>query len=134
MVEDLNIQGMVRNHRLAKSISDAGWGQFLNYLTYKVAEAGCKVEKVAPHYTSINCSVCGEHVSKTLAQRIHRCLFCNVVLDRDLNAAQNILLKATAGTAGSNAWGDTPSGGMLFIQQSTSYVSLNHEASSVRAR
>ena len=105
-VEDLNIKGMVKTHHLAKSISDAGWGQFLNYLTYKAEEAGCKVEKVFPYYTSINCSVCGNSVPKTLAQRIHRCPFCNTAIDRDLNAAQNILLKSTAGTAGSNAWGE----------------------------
>lgn len=105
-VEDLNIKGMVRNHHLAKSISDAGWGQFLSYLEYKAADAGVRIEKVPPHYTSINCSVCGNPVPKTLAQRIHRCPFCNVVLDRDLNAARNILLKSTAGTAGSNAWGE----------------------------
>ncbi len=105
-VEDLNIKGMVRNHHLAKSISDAGWGQFLNYLTYKAEDAGCWVEKVSPHYTSINCSVCGEPVNKTLAQRIHRCPFCNLVLDRDHNSAINILNKSTAGTAESNAWGE----------------------------
>ena len=122
-VEDLNIKGMVRNHHLAKSISDAGWGQFLNYLTYKAAEAGCRVEKVFPYHTSIICSVCGNSVPKTLTQRIHHCLFCNAVLDRDLNAARNILLKATAGTAGSNAWGEA-----------AVVASLNQEASSVRAR
>lgn len=122
-VEDLNIKGMVRNHHLAKSISDAGWGQFLNYLTYKAAEAGCRVEKVSPHYTSIDCSVCGNPVHKTLSQRIHSCPFCSGVLDRDLNAARNILLKATAGTAGSNAWGEA-----------TIVASLNQEASPVRAR
>lgn len=104
-VEDLNIKGMVKNHYLAKSISDAGWGQFLSYLAYKAEEAGCMVKKIAPHYTSINCSICGNPVHKTLAQRIHRCPLCNVVLDRDHNAAQNILLKSTAGIAGSNAWG-----------------------------
>jgi putative transposase len=69
--EDLNITGMVRNHHLAKSISDAGWGQFLNYLAYKAEEAGCKFEKVAPHHTSIICSCCGERVPKTLAERVH---------------------------------------------------------------
>lgn len=105
-VEDLNIKGMVRNHHLAKSISDAGWGQFFNYLTYKAGDAGCRVEKVSPHYTSIMCSVCGNPVLKTLADRIHICPFCNVVFDRDHNAAQNILLKSTAGTAGINAWGE----------------------------
>jgi putative transposase len=122
VVENLHIKGMVRNHHLAKSISDAGWRQFLNYLTYKAEEAGCLVEKVFPHYTSINCSVCGEPVPKTLAQRIHRCPFCKTVMDRDHNAAQNILLKSTAGTAGINAWGEA-------VYQCPS---LNQEALSVR--
>ena len=122
VVENLHIKGMVRNHHLAKSISDAGWRQFLNYLTYKAEEAGCLVEKVSPHYTSINCSVCGEPVPKTLAQRIHRCPFCKTVMDRDHNAAQNILLKSTAGTAGINAWGEA-------VYQCPS---LNQEALSVR--
>jgi len=103
-VEDLNIKSMVKNHHLAKSISDVGWGQFLNCLIYKAEEAGCKVEKVAPHYTSIICSVCGEHVSKTLADRIHNCPFCKTVLDRDHNAAINILNRV--GTAQINAWGE----------------------------
>lgn len=105
-VEDLNIKGMVRNHHLAKSISDAGWRQFLGYLAYKAENAGCVVEKVAPHYTSINCSRCGEPVPKTLADRIHKCPFCGIVICRDVNAAHNILQKSTAGTAGSNAWGE----------------------------
>lgn len=122
-VEDLNIKGMVRNRHLAKSISDAGWGQFLNYLTYKAEEAGCKVEKVNHHYTSINCSACGERVPKTLADRLHSCPFCGLTLDRDVNAAQNILLKSTAGTAGSYAWGEAAS----------QCPSLNQEAPSVRA-
>jgi len=121
-IEDLNIKGMVKNHHLAKHISDAGWGQFLNYLTYKAEEAGCKIEEVPPQYTSIKCSVCGQPVDKTLADRIHRCPFCNVVIDRDYNAARNILLKSTAGTAGSNAWGE------VWIQTST-----NQEALPVRA-
>ena len=66
VAEDLNIAGMVKNHHLAKSISDAGWGQFLKYLKYKAENAGIQFEKVAPHHTSIKCSVCGEHVPKTL--------------------------------------------------------------------
>jgi len=122
-VEDLNIKGMVRNHHLAKSISDAGWGQFLNYLTYKAEEAGGRVEAVAPHYTSIMCSKCGNLVPKAIAQRIHRCPFCKTVMDRDYNAAINILNKSTAGTAGSNAWGEE-------VYQCPS---MNQEAPSVRA-
>jgi putative transposase len=131
-VEDLNIKGMARNHSLAKSIYDAGWGQFVNYLQYKAAEAGVQIEKVSPHYTSIDCSVCGNPVPKALANRMHKCSFCNVVLDRDHNAAQNILLKSTAGTAGSYACGDTSGGGTDYIW-TTSHVSLNQEALSVNA-
>lgn len=86
-VEDLNIKGMVKNRHLSKSISDAGWGHFLNFLTYKAEEAGCMVEKVAPHYTSINCSHCGSPVPKTLRERIHFCLDCGTVIDRDHNAS-----------------------------------------------
>ena len=121
-VEDLNIQGMVKNHHLAKSISDAGWSQFLGFLAYKAENAGCRVEKVAAHYTSINCSACGERVKKTLADRIHACPFCGLVLDRDHNAAINILNRA--GTARINACGEAALQGPSLIQ----------EAASVRAR
>ena len=106
VAEDLNIKGMVKNHHLAKSISDAGWGQFLNYLAYKAEEAGCKFEKVVPHHTSIICSYCGERVHKTLTERVHSCPFCKTVMDRDHNAAINILNKSTAGTAEIYAWGE----------------------------
>lgn len=106
-VEDLNINGMVKNHHLAKSISDCGWGQFLGFLEYKAEEAGVQFEKVAPHYTSINCSHCGNPVPKTLKDRIHFCITCGATLDRDHNAAINILNKSTVGTAESYAWGDS---------------------------
>lgn len=129
-VEDLNIQGMVTNHHLSKSIHDAGWGQLLSYLTYKAAEAGIQIEKVSPYYTSVNCSVCGERVSKTLADRIHKCPYCHVVLDRDHNAAINILQKSTAGTAGSYACGDSASTLSVRIEQAGL---LKQEAPSVRA-
>jgi putative transposase len=122
-IEDLHIRNMVRNHHLAKSISDAGWGQFFNYLAYKAEEAGCVVEKVAPHHTSILCSRCGENVPKSLSVRTHRCPFCGLVLDRDLNAAINILNKPTVGITESYARGESALSG----------PSLNWEASSVRA-
>jgi putative transposase len=115
---------MVKNHHLAKSISDAGWGQFLNYLAYKAEEAGCKLEKVAPHHTSIVCSCCGERVPKTLAERVHDCPFCKTVIDRDRNAAINILNKSTAGTAEIYAWGEAVLQG----------PSVNQEAASIRVR
>ena len=89
-VEDLNIKGMVKNRHLAKSISDSGWGVFFNFLTYKAEEAGRQVIKVPPHNTSQICSGCGEKVPKSLSVCIHHCPFCNLVLDRDLNASLNI--------------------------------------------
>ena len=104
--EDLKIRNMVRNRHLSKSISDAGWGGFLNILAYKAEEAGCRFEKVPPHNTSVNCSGCGASVPKTLAVRVHRCPACGLFLDRDLNAAINILQRSTAGTAENNAWGE----------------------------
>ena len=93
-VEDLQIKNMVKNHSLAKSILDAGWGQFLSFLTYKAEEAGCYVEKVNPRYTSKMCSVCGYvHHDMTLSIRKWNCPVCNTEHDRDINASVNILNK-----------------------------------------
>jgi putative transposase len=87
-VEDLNIKGMVKAHRLAKSISDAGWSQFTKILTSKAESAGREVIKVNPSYTSQDCSKCGTRgVRKTLATREHRCLNCGLVMHRDHNAS-----------------------------------------------
>ncbi len=90
-IEDLNIKGMVKNRHLAKSISDCSWGMFFNFLSYKAEEAGRAIVKVPPHNTSQMCSGCGEKVPKDLSVRIHRCPFCNLILDRDLNASLNII-------------------------------------------
>jgi len=88
--ENLNIQGMVRNHSLAKSIQDAAWKQLIQFTAYKAAKAGRKVLTVDPRHTSQRCSRCGQIVAKTLAERIHHC-HCGLHLDRDHNAALNIL-------------------------------------------
>jgi putative transposase len=88
--EDLNVQGMLRNHCLAKSISDAAWGMFVNATRSKAEDAGSKVVLVNPQYTSQTCSRCGLIVKKDLSERTHRCE-CGLELDRDLNAAINIL-------------------------------------------
>jgi len=90
-IEDLNIRGMVKNRHLSKSIADSSWGMFFNFLSYKAEGADRKVIKVPPHNTSQICSVCGKKVQKSLAVRIHDCPFCNTILDRDHNAALNIL-------------------------------------------
>ena len=89
--EDLNISGMVRNHCLAKAISDASWGQFIGILRHKAEEAGVAAIPVDPRGTSQRCSGCGEIVPKDLGDRLHVCPACGLVLHRDLNAARNIL-------------------------------------------
>jgi putative transposase len=99
-VEDLNIRGMVKNKHLSKSISDAGWEDFLSKLAYKAEEAGKHFVKVNPRNTSQHCSGCGATVKKSLAVRVHKCPECGLVVDRDVNAARNILAKAAVGKHG----------------------------------
>ena len=89
-VEKLNVKGMVKNHCLAKSISDASWTQFRNSLTMKAESAGRLVIAVHPAYTSQDCSSCGYRAKKKLSERWHHCPMCGLVLDRDTNAAVNI--------------------------------------------
>ncbi|NJD53997.1 MAG: IS200/IS605 family element transposase accessory protein TnpB [Candidatus Methanoperedens sp.] len=102
--EGLQIKNMTQNHHLAKSISDAGWYQLIQFTNYKAAYAGNVVELVNPRNTSQNCSGCHSPVPKDLKVRIHSCPFCGLILDRDHNAAINILKRSsTAGTAGINA-------------------------------
>jgi putative transposase len=90
-LEDLRVANLVRNHSLAKSISDAGWAAFRTLLEAKAAWAGRRVIAVPAHYTSQDCSDCGERVLKSLSMRTHVCPSCGLVLDRDENAARNIL-------------------------------------------
>ncbi len=113
--EHLQVKNMVKNSKLAKSISDAAWSQFAEWLQYLGKVYGKTVVAVAPQYTSQECSTCGHTVKKSLSVRTHIC-GCGTVLDRDHNAALNILAKAlrqvgieinTAGHAGINAWGQT---------------------------
>ncbi|OKL38052.1 RNA-guided endonuclease InsQ/TnpB family protein [Domibacillus mangrovi] len=92
-VENLNIRNMVKNKKLSKSISDAGWGMFRNMLAYKCENQGGVLVKVEPKYTSQDCSSCGERVKKSLSVRTHICTSCGTVLDRDHNASLNILKK-----------------------------------------
>ncbi len=91
--EDLNIKGLART-RLAKSINDAAWGNFLNILTFKAEKAGLLVVKVNPKNTTVDCSSCGEAVPKTLKDRWHCCHHCGLMLPRDWNAAINIKHRA----------------------------------------
>jgi putative transposase len=89
--EDLQTANMLTNHRLAKSISDAGWSQFLGILSFKAVCAGRSVVAVPPAYTSQICSGCGVVVAKGLSVRWHDCPECGMSLHRHHNAALNIL-------------------------------------------
>jgi putative transposase len=89
--EKLNIPGMVKNPHLAKSILDAGWGTLIRFVTYKsVMLRGNSTVRVNPAYTTQDCSGCGCRVPKTLADRMHKCPQCGLVLCRDTNAGRNI--------------------------------------------
>jgi putative transposase len=88
--ESLNIEGLKKNHHLAKAISDAAWGTFIFIHEGKAEGAGRRVVKVPAAFTSQDCSACGLRVRKSLAVREHRCVGCGLVLHRDHNAALNI--------------------------------------------
>jgi putative transposase len=89
-VEDLNIRGMVKNHRLAKAILDVAWGQFFAITKSKAENAGRTFERVNPKYTSQTCSNCGHRQKMPLAIRVYECEKCGFVCDRDHNAAINL--------------------------------------------
>ena len=95
-VEKLNVKKMLGNHCLAKSISDASWSMFRCVLTYKAESAGREVIAVNPCYTSQDCHACGYRAKKKLSERSHFCPNCSACLDRDTNAAINILALATS--------------------------------------
>jgi putative transposase len=90
-IEDLSIKGLVHNHCLARSIHDAAWRQFLTFLAYKAAYAGRRVVQVNPAYTSQECSCCGHRQKMPLSERAYHCPTCGLEIDRDINAALNIL-------------------------------------------
>lgn len=90
-VEDLNINGMLKNHYLAKNISDAGWGSFIQMLFYKVVANGGQLVKVNPRNTSKTCSKCGTITEMPLSKREFICPKCGFACHRDLNSAYNIL-------------------------------------------
>lgn len=114
--ENLRVRNMVKNHCLAKSINDAGWYQFRVWLEYFAKVFGRLTLAVEPAYTSQECSSCGAIVKKSLSTRTHACL-CGCELDRDENAAINILVKGigmkghfkTVALDAKNAWGELTS-------------------------
>jgi putative transposase len=127
--ENLKIKNMVKNHCLAKSINDASWFQFRVWLEYFGRVFGKITIAVNPAYTSQECSSCGTVIKKSLSTRTHQCK-CGCVLDRDHNAARNILSRglSTVGHTGtfgldpSNACGEDTSTqvGVILLGQVTS--------------
>jgi len=90
-VEDLGVKELIEMARNGKNRADAAWATFLRMLTYKAERAGGWVVRVEPRGTTNRCSRCGEIVEKPLWVRVHKCPNCGLELDRDLNAARNIL-------------------------------------------
>ncbi len=105
-VENLYIQNMVKNHRLAGSIQDASWNRFIQFLSYKAESAGLSVIKVDARNTSKECSNCGKIRDMPLGIREYNCNRCGLQLDRDVNAGINVLKRATLGQRGSHAQGE----------------------------
>ena len=89
--EDLNIKNMIKNPCLKKHIADVAWNKMITITSYKAEWAGKRVELVNPKNTSQMCSGCRQIVKKGLSERIHSCPFYGLTLDRDHNAAINIL-------------------------------------------
>jgi putative transposase len=96
VVEKLNVNGLARS-ALAKDVHDASWTRFISMLRYKAEYAGARVVEVDPYDTSQDCSGCGMKVPKELGDRVHACAHCGLRIDRDLNAARNILHRAGVG-------------------------------------
>ena len=120
-VEDLNVAGMVKNHRLAKAVSDASFGELRRQLEYKAARTGARLHVVDRWYrSSKTCSGCGSVKAKlSLSERTYECDSCGLTMDRDLNAAINILVAGSA-PENLNAHGGTvrhgsPSGHVVLV-------------------
>ena len=93
-LENLNLAFMLRNDKLSRASHDIALGLFYNLLDYKAESAGVQVVRVDPRNTSQLCSGCGELVPKALSVRVHECASCGLTMDRDVNAALNILYRA----------------------------------------
>lgn len=124
--ENLQVRNMVKNHKLAKLISDAAWSEFIRWVEYFARVHGIVTVAVTPAYTSQDCSKCGYRVQKSLTTRNHNCMKCGLKLHRKHNAARTILVKGlevlgsnkdeiskilnTVGRTELQAWGDWVSG------------------------
>jgi len=115
-LEDLNVKGMVKNRKLSKAISDVGWSMFKTFLKYKSVWYGSNIKEVDRFFpSSKTCSNCGNiNKNLVLSDRSWTCSKCKTILDRDINASINILNECTAGTAGSQACGESVSPKFIY--------------------
>jgi len=130
-LENLNVKGMVKNRKLSKAISDVGWSMFKTFLKYKSVWFGSDIKEVDRFFpSSKTCNVCGSiNKNLVLSDRTWTCSNCKTILDRDINAAINILNECTAGTAESQACGESVSPKFIYKLKQ---FSVKQEAPSLR--
>lgn len=122
-IESLNVAGMLKDHSMAKSLSDAAMSEFLRQLKYKSEWNGCKIVEAPRFYpSSKTCNRCGNIQNMPVKIRTYRCGSCDLVMDRDLNAAINLNKIAVSSTV--TACGDSSDGGL----KKSSHVSLKQES------
>jgi putative transposase len=129
--EDLKIMNMVRNHALAQSIQDSGWGQLVRMTEYKAVKAGRLVVRVEPAYSTQECFFCGFVNPVDLSEREFVCRGCRRTLDRDVNAAKVVLNRAYA-RVGQDMPEPTPVEAAPLLLQSTEGASATIEAGTIR--
>jgi putative transposase len=127
VVEKLNVKGLARS-ALAKDVHDASWARFISMLRYKAECAASRLVEVDPHDTSQDCSGCGIKVPKKLDVRWHECPHCGLSIDRDLNAARNILNRAGVGPGLPNVAGCGMRAGVNLVFDEPSKGFTNYEA------
>ena len=122
-IEDLHIAGMLKNHTLAQSVADSNFGEIRRQLEYKAAWYGRHVVTIDRFYpSSKTCSGCGSVKPELLlSERVFVCEVCGMMLDRDLNAAKNIVHVAVSSTDTQNACGES-STGYLATESGTTLV------------
>jgi len=120
-LEGLNVKGMLKNHHLAKAISDASWHRFFHFVLYKAERAGRVCVLVPPRNTSKTCSRCGTVQEMTLSERVFNCFCCGLFLDRDLNAAVNIL------RVGLHSLGKSPRSSPLYRGEQSRNLCYNNK-------
>lgn len=132
VIEGLQVKNLLKNRKLAGSLSDCGFYEFRRQLEYKAQLYGCQVVVADRFYPSSQlCSRCGHRQKMPLQERVFCCPCCGLELDRDLNAALNLLrwYRTTPSSGGSDACGDS-SGGVVGVNSAASHGSLKQEGSS----